>query len=255
MQDLNVAIVQTHIFWEDIDANINHFTQKINTIEQANIIVLPEMFSTGFSMQPHLYAKQSAEKIIPWLMATALGKKCAIVGSIMNEIEGKYYNSCIFMKADGSYEIYNKRHLFTPGEESKHYTKGNEKVIVEYLGWKFCLQICYDLRFPVYSRNTEGYDALIYVANWPEKRDYAWRQLLIARAIENQCYVLSCNRIGQDSNGINHIGNSGIINYVGEAIGNGSDDCVMQFWLSLERLHTYRKEFNVLSDADNFKLL
>jgi omega-amidase len=254
MQDLNIAIIQTHLYWEDIDANIEHFTKKINAIEQADIIILPEMFSTGFSMQPHLFAKKSTEKVIPWLMATAIGKKCAIVGSIMNENSGKYYNSLIFMKPDGNYEMYHKRHLFSPGEETKHYTAGKEKLIVEYLGWKFCTLICYDLRFPVFSRNTENYDALIYIANWPEKRDYAWRQLLIARAIENQCYVISCNRVGEDANGIQHKGNSGIINYVGEAIGNGSDDCVMQFWLSQKHLLDYRKDFNVLADLDKFTL-
>ncbi len=255
MQHLNFTVVQTHLFWEDIDANLAHFSMKLEQIEQTDVIILPEMFTTGFSMKPEKLASESRVKALDWMKALAAEKQSAVTGSFMNEEAGKYYNTLAFVQPDGGVQSYHKRHLFTPGDESRHYTAGGERLIVNYKGWKICPLICYDLRFPVFSRNTVDYDLLIYVANWPEKRNYAWQQLLKARAIENQCYLIACNRIGEDGNGINHIGNSCIINFMGEEIGFSNEDKCYNFNLSKTPLEEIRKQFPVLSDRDKFELL
>jgi predicted amidohydrolase len=177
------------------------------------------------------------------------------MGSFMHFDQGKYYNALAFVNPEQEIQWYYKRHLFSPGDESKHYSAGKDRLVIDYKGWRICPLICYDLRFPVYSRNNCGIDLMVYVANWPQKRNYAWQQLLKARAIENQTYVVACNRIGQDGNGVDHIGNSGIINYLGEEIGFGSDYKVFQFYLNKVSLDEYRLQFPVLDDADQFELL
>lgn len=255
MQHLNFTVVQTHLYWESVDANLAHFSMKLEQIDQTDVIVLPEMFSTGFSMQPEKYARESHTKTISWMLDTARNKQSAVVGSFMNEVDGKYYNTLAFVSPEGIIQYYHKRHLFSPGDESKHYTAGQERLVVDYKGWKICPLICYDLRFPVFSRNDVGYDLLIYVANWPEKRNYAWQQLLKARAIENQCYLIACNRIGEDGNGVNHIGNSCIVNFMGEEIGFSNDDRCYSFNLSKQPLDDFRKQFPVLEDRDEFEIL
>jgi omega-amidase len=252
MQALNFTVVQTSLFWEDIDANLLHISGMLDNITGTDIIILPEMFTTGFSMRPEKFAKSSSEKGIAWMQHLAELKDAAVIGSIMHEKDGAYYNALVFASPGKAPQFYFKRHLFSHGEESRHYTKGKERLIVEFRGWKICPLICYDLRFPVFSRNTEDYDVLIYVANWPEKRNYAWQQLLRARAIENQSYVIACNRISEDGNGVNHVGNSCIINYVGEEIGFGQDDKVFQFNLDKSSLSEYKKQFPVLDDMDKF---
>ncbi len=254
MQALNFSVVQTALFWEDIDANLLHFSEKLDKTGNTDLVILPEMFTTGFSMNPGKYAKESTEKGISWMQNMSDRKGTAVMGSIMYERDGNYYNALVFASPGQAPQFYFKRHLFTPGEESRHYTKGGEKLVIQYKDWRICPLICYDLRFPVYSRNTDNYDVLVYVANWPEKRNYAWQQLLRARAIENQCYVIACNRLGEDGNGVNHIGNSGIINYVGEEIGFGQDDKVFQFNLDKSSLSEYRKQFPILDDRDEFVL-
>jgi predicted amidohydrolase len=178
----------------------------------------------------------------------------AIGGSLMYKEGDFYYNTFVFQEPNKAPQFYHKRHLFSPGEENKYYSHGNTKLIIDYKSWRICPQICYDLRFPVFSRNTENYDLMVYVANWPEKRNYAWQTLLKARAIENQCYVVSCNRLGADGNGVNHVGNSGIINYMGEEIGFGNEDKTYQFNLNKASLKQYRIEFPVLKDADSFTI-
>jgi len=252
MQALNFSVVQTHLFWEDIDANLLHLSDMLGDIQDTDVIILPEMFTTGFSMQPEKFAAVSTEKGLAWMQHLAEQKEAAVIGSLMFEKEGLYYNALVFASAGNVPQFYFKRHLFSPGEESRHYTKGTERLTVEYKGWRICPLICYDLRFPVFSRNTDAYDVLIYVANWPEKRDYAWQQLLKARAIENQAYVIACNRIGEDGNRVKHAGNSAIINYMGEAIGFGSDDKVYRFNLDKSSLGEYRIQFPVLDDRDDF---
>ncbi len=254
MQALNFSVVQTQLFWEDIDANLLHLSNSLDSVDRTDVVVLPEMFTTGFSMRPELFAKTSTEKGLPWMQHLSERLDAAVMGSLMYEKDGKYYNAMAFVSPRKAPQFYYKRHLFSPGEESRHYTAGKEKLVVEYQGWKICPQICYDLRFPVFSRNTENYDLLVYSANWPEKRNFAWQQLLRARAIENQCYVIACNRIGEDGNGVNHIGNSCIVNYMGEEIGFGQEQKIFRFNLDKTSLEEYRKQFPVLEDRDDFIL-
>jgi omega-amidase len=254
MQALNFSVIQTELFWEDIDANLLHLSTKLDHIDQTDVIILPEMFTTGFSMQPEKFAKYSGEKGLAWMQHHCELKDAAIMGSLMYEQDGSYYNALVFATPHKAPQFYFKRHLFSPGDESKHYTRGKERLVAEYKGWKICPLICYDLRFPVFSRNTEDFDLLVYVANWPEKRNYAWQQLLKARAIENQCYVIACNRLGEDGNGVNHIGNSCIVNFMGEEIGFGQDDNVYRFNLDKGSLSAFKKQFPVLDDRDDFIL-
>lgn len=254
MQPLNITVVQTTLLWEDVEGNLAHFGNKLKTIQNTDLIVLPEMFTTGFSMQPEKFAKASSEKGLLWMKQMAADKQCAVMGSLMHEDNGKYYNALFFVEADGKTHRYNKRHLFSPGDESNHYTKGSERLIVNYKDWRICPLICYDLRFPVFSRNTDNYDLLIYVANWPEKRQYAWQQLLKARAIENQSYIVACNRLGLDGNDVAHKGGSAIINYMGEEIGFDNEDDVFQFNLYKESQTAFRQQFPFLEDRDTFEI-
>jgi omega-amidase len=255
MQNLNISVVQTKLFWEDIDANLKHFESKIIEIQDCDLFVLPETFSTAFSMNPKKLAKESSEKTLPWMKKMAMMKDAAILGSFIWEEDGHYYNACAVVFPDEKVNWYFKRHLFSLGDEDKVFTKGEKRLVFEYKGWRICPLICYDLRFPVFSRNTEDFDMLIYVANWPEKRNYAWQSLLKARAIENQVYLVACNRIGEDGNGVNHVGNSCIINYLGEEIGFGNEDKVYQFNLNKEPLLKFRQDFTFLADMDSFQLL
>lgn len=254
MQVINIAVVQTSLYWESVDENLKHFTDKLSVIKDCDFIILPEMFTTGFSMNPEALAEESTQKGLQWLKEMSAQCNAAIGGSLMYKEGEHYYNTFVFQEPNQSPQFYHKRHLFSPGEENKHYSQGNSKLIIDYKSWRICPQICYDLRFPVFSRNTENYDLLVYVANWPEKRNYAWQTLLKARAIENQCYVVSCNRLGTDGNGVNHVGNSGIINYMGEEIGFGNEDKTYQFNLNKASLEQYRIEFPVLKDADSFTI-
>lgn len=255
MQALNISLVQTVIEWENIDANLQHFEKKLASIHSTDLIILPEMFTTGFSMNPEKLAKESREKGLVWMQKMAKTKNAAVIGSLMFEENDQYFNSLLFVLPDGSFKRYNKRHLFCLADENNHFSKGKERLIIEYKDWKICPLICYDLRFPVFSRNNVSYDLLIYVANWPEKRQYAWQQLLKARAIENQTYVVACNRLGEDGNGIAHKGGSAIINYLGEEIGFDNEDDVYQFNLSREPQDSFRKQFPFLNDMDAFELV
>lgn len=259
LNNLTITIIQTHLFWEDAEANLNHFDSKINLItEQPDIIVLPEMFTTGFSMTPETMAEEHGGKGLQWMQQKAKEKQLAIVGSISVKENGRFYNRLYWVMPNGSYQFYNKRHLFRMGNEHEHYTAGNQKCIVEYKGWKICPLVCYDLRFPVWSRNTKSatYDVLLYVANWPAVRAFAWSQLLVARAIENQCYVVGVNRIGDDANGIAHSGNSVILNPKGESVSNikQNQECTETVSVSYTELQNFRKNFPVLLDADEFNV-
>lgn len=259
LNDLTITIIQTHLFWEDVDANLKHFDAKINTqSEQSDIIVLPEMFTTGFTMKPELMAEEHGGKGLQWMQKKAKEKQAVIVGSISVKENNQFYNRLYWVKPNGSYEFYNKRHLFRMGNEQEQYTEGNEKLIVEYKGWKICPLICYDLRFPVWSRNTKNktYDVLLYVANWPAVRAFPWSQLLIARAIENQCYVVGVNRIGEDGNGVLHSGNSVVLNSKGLCLvdTNPNEESLKTVSISYNELHDFRKTFPVLHDADEFNM-
>ncbi len=259
MQDLNITTIQTHLVWEDVDKNLSHLNEKLSEIKtDTDIIVLPEMFTTGFTMSPQTLAEEHGGKGLQWMLQKSKEKKCIIVGSISVKESNNYYNRLYWTKPDGSYEFYDKRHLFRMGNEHEHYSAGSKKLVVEYKGWKICPLVCYDLRFPVWSRNRKEntYDALIYVANWPEVRSYPWKHLLIARAIENQCYVIGVNRIGEDGNNIKHSGDTCIINPRGEVISKtlAYEDKVETQSISYTYLAEFRKLFPVMMDGDEFDL-
>jgi predicted amidohydrolase len=213
------------------------------------------MFTTGFSMEPEKLAAESYAKGLAWMQQTAKEKNAAIVGSLMAGEDGKFYNRLLFVLPGGTHYTYNKRHLFGLGQEDAHYTAGTERLIVEYKGWRICPLICYDLRFPVWSRNTENYDLLIYCANWPERRIHHWRSLLVARAVENQCYVAACNRVGDDGSGIAHNGASAFIDYGGTVLSESINEAsTLSYELSYESLQTYRQSLPFLADRDNFTI-
>ena len=240
--------------------------QKIQSItEPTNIVVLPEMFSTGFSMKPEILAEKTDGETVLWMKQIAATKKIILTGSVIIEDEGLYFNRLIWMLPNGQYGYYDKRHLFAYGEEDKHYTAGKKRMIAQVNGWKINLQICYDLRFPVWARQpspplegkeAEAYDILLYVANWPNHRSHAWKTLLTARAIENQCYVIGVNRVGNDGNNIYHSGDSLVANALGEILyQKETEEDIFTITLSKEELEATRKKFPFAKDADSFLLL
>lgn len=261
---LHVAAIQTSLHWEDKEANLHMLGEKIRAYNQlADVFVLPEMFTTGFSMRAEKFAEPMNGPTHEWMRAMAKAKHAAVTGSIIAKDGDHYYNRLLWVNPDGSTVHYDKRHLFSIGQEDKHYSRGEKRVIVEYNGWKICLQVCYDLRFPVWSRNRyqidgekaeADYDVLLYVANWPERRSHAWKTLLMARAIENSCYVIGVNRVGNDGNFIYHSGDSGIYNFRGEVIRTGiiSAEEIIEARLSMQDLRDFRKGFPVGLDADSF---
>jgi len=248
---MRITTIQYDIVWEDKVTNLKNLTSKINTI-QSDVIVLPEMFTTGFTMTPKPLAESMTGKTIQWMKEIALTKDLAICGSIIIREEDKYFNRFIWVNPDGTIYHYDKRHLFL--NEDVSYTPGDKKLIIEYGGWKICPLICYDLRFPVWSRNSEDYDILIYVANWPDKRKLAWRSLLIARAIENQCYVIGVNRVGEGGR-LFYSGGTSVINALGEVQYTNSH--IEEVWtetLSKYDLDKIRTQLPFLEDKDNFSI-
>ncbi|MBC7510663.1 MAG: amidohydrolase [Ferruginibacter sp.] len=261
MSSLTLTIIQTDIVFENKAANLQLLKAKIEAIEKrTEIVVLPEMFSTGFSMQPELFAEPMEGDTVKWMKEIAADNKIIITGSIIVKEKGNYFNRLIWMLPNGQSGYYDKRHLFAYGEEDKHYTAGNKRLIASVKGWKINLQICYDLRFPVWSRqqNTAAqseYDLLIYVANWPEKRSHAWKTLLCARAIENQCFVVGVNRVGKDDKNIYHSGNSLIIDPLGQILYHKDDEeDVFTITLQKEDADKVRTQFPFWKDADAFRI-
>lgn len=260
MSNLNVIGIQTQLYWEDIDQNLKHFDQlvdqSITSVDQnIDLIIFPEMFSTGFSMKPQNLAEPIDGKVVQWMIRKAKETNAVLTGSLIIEEDGKYYNRLFWIEPNGHIETYNKRHLFRLANEQDVYTGGEERKIVEYKGWRILLNICYDLRFPVWSRNQNDYDLMIYVANWPERRNTAWKSLLQARAIENQAYCIGINRIGDDGNGIYHSGDSSIIEYDGAIKLQVADKERLLFHtLSKENLDTFRAQFPFHMDADQFSI-
>lgn len=256
---LQITILQATLVWENVEKNLHYFNLKIDSIKQpTDIIVLPEMFTTGFTMNPKLLAEQHGGKGLKWMQQKAKEKQCVVVGSIAVKENNDFYNRLYWVKPDGTFQYYDKRHLFRMGNEHEQYSAGNTQLIVEYKGWKICPLICYDLRFPVWSRNTKNnpYDMLLYVANWPAVRSFQWSALLVARAIENQCYVVGVNRIGNDGNQISHSGNSVVLNPKGETLSktNPNEEGIETISLSLEELNSFKKSFPVLLDGDGFDI-
>jgi omega-amidase len=254
---MKTALIQTQLYWENPSENRNHFERKINSItENVDLIVLPEMFTSGFTMNPEIVAETMHGETISWLKTLAKLKNCAITGSLAIKKNGNYYNRMVFIFPEGTIEFYDKKHLFTLAGEEKVYTAGNQKKIVEFRNFKICLQICYDLRFPVFSRNTENYDLLIYVANWPKQRINAWDILLKARAIENMCYVVGVNRIGVDANGLEYIGHSQMVDFLGiSTIETKESEGIFIENLDKSTMLETRKKLNFLSDSDQFTFL
>lgn len=259
MEDLRITIIQSSLHWEDIDANLKSFDSKISSIPlgSTDLIVLPEMFNTGFTMNATTYYEEMNGKTFNWMSDKSKEKNCVITGSLIIKENGNYYNRLIWMQPDGSYHTYDKRHLFRMSDEHSNYTKGTQRLIVELKGWKICPLICYDLRFPVWCRNRNDYDLLIFVANWPQKRVYAWKQLLIARAIENISYVVGVNRIGDDGNGFYHSGDSSVLDYLGanllsEANSSSDNEFIETITLSYSKLESFRSSFPASKDADDF---
>jgi len=253
MQNLNVTLIQTELAWEDKASNLNHFERQLNEVGETDLILLPEMFTTGFSMQPKKLAEPMNGESVNWLINQAEKSMAVITGSLIIEDEGKYFNRLIWAKPDGTIEYYDKRHLFSMAGEQNYYSAGSKRLLVELKGWKICPQVCYDLRFPVWNRNDIAYDLLFFVANWPAKRNIAWKTLLQARAIENQTYVAGLNRVGNDGNMIYHSGDSTLIDPLGEIIYNQADMAFIKtIELSKARLNFVREKYPFLPDKDQF---
>lgn len=257
MQDLNVALVQSNPAWQDVDRNLALHEKLLENIE-TDVIVLPEMFSTGFTMNPEKLAESPEGKTLQWMGKIAAEKTACVAGSYIIKEGNHYYNRLHWINPFGSYRIYDKRHLFRMGGEDKVYQAGNKRQIVIWKGWSILPLICYDLRFPVWSRNRAKndqpeYDCLLYIASWPEKRRKHWINLLQARAIENQAYLLGVNRVGTDGNDIQYCGDSCILQYDGNLIEtNKGNSQVLQSVLSHEKLMAYRKSFPAWRDSDPF---
>jgi len=249
---MKIALIQTEIHWENIKKNLAHFSKKIKKAANADIIILPEMFSTGFSLNVKEMAETMNGSTVNWLQQMSKQYDALIMGSIMINVDGNYYNRSISALPNGSLYCYDKKHLFSYGQENDSFSSGIKSIIIPYKGWKIKPLICYDLRFPVWARNTDSYDLLIYVASWPKKRIFAWDQLLIARAIENQCYVVGVNRLGTDGNKLKYNGHSAIVNFDGTVLNSSTKETIIFETLNHENLYNFRNEFPFLNDMDQF---
>lgn len=263
--NLTVTIIQTDLTWENKPKNLTHFSEKIDAIStKTDLIILPEMFSTGFSMNAKNLAETMQGETMAWLKQQANKKNAVLVASFIVKENNKYFNRLIWMQPNGEHYYYDKKHLFTMAGEHKSFSAGSHRLVVHYKGWRICPLICYDLRFPVWSRNisfdasktNNEFDCLIYIASWPKTRISHWDKLLEARAIENQCYVVGVNRIGIDENKLVYSGNSAVINPKGEKISTTlpNIESVETIFLSLDELNEYRLKFPVIDDADDFQL-
>jgi predicted amidohydrolase len=252
---MDILLLQADIKWQSPDNNRNRLRNIINSCSRADIIILPEMFTTGFCTLPVNIAEKADTVTLAWMQNLAGERNSAIAGSIPVEDGGKYYNRFYFVKPDGSYSVYDKRHLFSFAGEDRRYTAGDKRVIVEYCGFRILLQVCYDIRFPVFSRNRGDYDMIIYVANWPFSRIGAWTALLPARAIENQCYVAGVNRTGSDPS-TRYGGGTVLVDFLGRSVaGAGFDREEAVFGtVNIKSINEFRSKFPALSDADKFAI-
>ncbi|HEY2582462.1 MAG TPA: amidohydrolase [Mucilaginibacter sp.] len=257
MDNIKITLLQAYLFWENVDKNLQNIAAKLTGIrEKTDLIVLPEMFNTGFTMDAEKLAEPMGGKTMKWMHKIATQNKCVVTGSIIIKESDKYYNRLIWMRPDGSYEQYDKRHLFALGKEHEVYTAGDKKLIVDLNGWKICPMICYDLRFPVWLRNVNSeYDLLLFVANWPERRISHWRSLLNARAIENQSYVVGVNRIGHDGNEVYHSGDSTCVDPNGNVLYHKKDE-EDRYTLTVlaNEVSKTRRAMPFLKDADKFDI-
>lgn len=263
--ELTIVGIQADLVWENPKENRKFFEEKIQALSKdTDVVVLPEMFTTGFTMQPEKVAESMDGTSIHWMKKMAFEHQIAITGSLViqepfdcTQGDKSYYNRLVFVHPSGKIETYDKRHSFTLAGEDKVYTSGTEKLIVDYKGWKICPLICYDLRFPVWARNSENYDLLIYMANWPVTRIKAWETLLKARAIENMSYVVGVNRTGKDANNYEYSGNSIIADYLGEemAVLPKNENGIISATLDKNKLQKTRKSLGFLNDRDSFTII
>lgn len=262
MQDLTITYIQADLHWGDIQGNLDKFGQLFTGLSgKQDLLCLPEMFTTGFCTSPEKVSELPGSRTMLWMKEMAKSLNCVICGSAIIREGGYYYNRLIWMRADGSYETFDKRHLFTMGNEHLRYTAGRKRLITEIKGWKIHPLICYDLRFPVWSKNTYKsehyeYDLLIFLANWPDTRRQVWKSLLAARSIENLAYCLGVNRIGSDSNGLSYTGDSGMYDFKGTLISNAAEmkEEIVTVTVSAEELRGFRDKFNVGPDWDEFQI-
>lgn len=256
-ETLHIALFQMDLVWEDPAANLSKIDQWLRKLNQStDIVFLPEMFTTGFSMKVTELAETMDGESMQWIIQRSREHGVAICGSLIIKENNQFYNRLVFVEPDGKIHHYDKRHLFTMGNEGNHYQKGFKRLIIQYKGWRICPLVCYDLRFPVWSRNNEAYDLLVYVANWPRQRDEVWNTLLKARAIENQVYVVGVNRVGQDGQMIHYSGYSHVLDAKGTLLANAeiNQEAVLKAELSYPDLQRFRTVFPVLKDADHFHL-
>ena len=254
---MKIALIQAPLVWENPEENRKYFEDKINSIqEEIDLIVLPEMFSTGFTMHPENVAETMDGETISLLKSLAKAKNSTITGSLIIRENGKFYNRLVFVFSSGEILNYDKRHLFSLAGEEKVYTSGTEKLVVEYKGWKICPLVCYDLRFPVFSRNVEDYDLLLYAANWPTQRIPAWDILLKARAVENICYTIGVNRIGEDGNSHPYSGHSQVVDFLGNyLLEPQTSEGIFIVELDKTQMLETRQKLGFLDDKDDFSLL
>lgn len=253
---LKLALIQPDTAWEDADLNRFLLTNVIAEMPDGiDVVILPEVFTSGFTMNAAKVAESMSGSTIKWMKEMAAERDFVICGSLVIAENDVFYNRFVWVEPNGKLISYDKRHLFTIEKETRSYAPGDFLTVIEYKGWKILPQICYDLRFPVWSRNTQGYDLMINVANWPAKRRKVWKTLTKARAIENQCYVAAVNRIGKDDNPIDYSGDSMVIDFKGKPIMKAeNDEGYFIKSINKEKLDAFRKSFNTLVDADKFEL-
>lgn len=265
MSTLTITTIQTNLHWENKTANLQMLEEKIGSLPKTEVVVLPEMFSTGFSMKPELLAETMEGETVTWMKKLAAQKRIILTGSVIIEEAGNNYNRLIWMLPTGQYGYYDKRHLFAYAGEHEHFTSGHKRLIASVKGWRLNLLVCYDLRFPVWARQSTPlteeeaentpveYDVLVYVANWPERRNHAWKTLLQARAIENQSYVVGVNRVGKDGNDFYYSGDSMIVDPMGEVLyTKAHEEDIHTITLEKNKLEEIRHKLPFLDDADNF---
>lgn len=257
--NLKITVFQAYLFWENIDKNLHNIELRLSSgiREKTDLIVLPEMFNTGFTMNVTALAETMDGKTMQWFKKIAAKYDCVVTGSFIIKEEDKFYNRMIWMLPNGEYQYYDKHHLFGLGEEDKHFTAGEKSLIVELKGWKIKLAICYDLRFPVWLRNKNAaYDILLLIASWPDKRSLHWRSLIHARAIENQSYVIGVNRVGHDGHQIYHSGHSMCIDPFGNTVYyKPEDEDLYTFSINYQELEKIRRQFPFLKDSDDFQII
>ncbi|MEO0627247.1 MAG: amidohydrolase [Bacteroidota bacterium] len=256
-ENLNISLIQSDIIWQQPDENLKRYEEKIASLRgRTDLVILPEMFTTGFSMDAADLAERMNGKSVQWLQEQASKLNAATCASLIIEEAGRYFNRFVFAHPNGGLDTYDKRHLFAMAGEHEHYQAGKKRQVIDYQGWRILPQICYDLRFPVYSRNDLDYDLLVYVANWPDQRAYDWRTLLRARAIENQAYVAAVNRVGDDANGHHYQGNSCVIDPAWRhvLVEMSHTEGVCRQNISAEHLKKARQKLPFLKDRDSFDI-